>query len=292
MQTGKILAADSDGHHDFLEGAIARAFADAIEGALHLPGAGLDGGQRVGDGQPQVIVAMHADHCLIDVLHVVAQIADQRGILLRNGESNGVGDIDRVGPGVDGGLNNAGQELRLRARSILGRELDILHQRLCPFHALNGQPDDLLLGLLQFEFPMNGGGCQENMDSRPFAGGFDRGPGRVNVLRHAAGQPADDWALDFLSNSLHRLEVTAADHRKTGLDHIDVEPSQLAGDLHFFAQVHTGARALLAIAKRRIEDNYIVRHRMNGLSGEEWRKGSRHSPRPPERSLCRIMKGE
>ena len=71
----EVFAAGFDRHHDLLEGAIAGAFADAIEGALHLPGPGLDGGQRVGDGQPQVIVAMHADHCLVDVLHVVAQIA-------------------------------------------------------------------------------------------------------------------------------------------------------------------------------------------------------------------------
>ena len=74
--------------------------------------------------------------------------------------------------------------------------------------------------------------------------------------------------FDFLGDGLHRFEVTAAYHGKTGLDDVDVEPGQLAGDFHFFAQVHAGARALLAIAQRRIENNYIVRHRMNGLSGE------------------------
>ena len=75
LQAGKILAAGFDGHDDLLEGAIARAFADAVERALHLSRAGLDCGQRVGDGQPQVIVAMHADHGLIDAPHVVAQVA-------------------------------------------------------------------------------------------------------------------------------------------------------------------------------------------------------------------------
>ena len=136
---------------------------------------------------------------------------------------------------------------------------------------------------------MNGGGGQKDMDSSAFAGGFHGRTGRINVLRNASGEPADDWALDFLGDGLNRLEVAAADDGKTGLDHVDVEPSQLAGDFHFFAQVHAGARALLAIAQRRIENNYMVRHRMNGLSGEELRKGSRHSPRPPGNAAYAVL---
>ena len=117
------------------------------------------------------------------------------------------------------------------------------------------------------------------MDARAFAGGFDGGAGGIDVLGHAPGEPADDWALDFLGDGLHRLEVAIADDGKTRLDHIDVEPCQLAGDFHFLAQVHAGARALFAVAQRRIKNNYVVRHRMNWLSGGE-EKRSRGTTAP------------
>src|SRR5436305_15251924 len=50
-----------EGHGYFLEGGIAGALADAIDGAFNLTGAGADCGEGVGDRQPQVIMAMHAD---------------------------------------------------------------------------------------------------------------------------------------------------------------------------------------------------------------------------------------
>ena len=46
------------GHDDFFHRAIAGPLTDAIERTLDLAGAGLHGGQRVGDGQSQIIVAM------------------------------------------------------------------------------------------------------------------------------------------------------------------------------------------------------------------------------------------
>ena len=41
--------------------AVAGPFADAVDGAFDLPGAVLDGGQAVGDGQAQVVVAVDAE---------------------------------------------------------------------------------------------------------------------------------------------------------------------------------------------------------------------------------------
>src|SRR5256886_995608 len=54
-------------HHDLLECGVAGAFPDAVDRALHLAGAGLDAGERVGDREAQVVVTMGAEHHLIAV---------------------------------------------------------------------------------------------------------------------------------------------------------------------------------------------------------------------------------
>ena len=47
------------GHHGFLQGCVTGTLAQAIDGGADMGGAGTDGGQRVGGGEPEVIVRMH-----------------------------------------------------------------------------------------------------------------------------------------------------------------------------------------------------------------------------------------
>ena len=62
------------------------ALADAVYGDLYLARAVLDGGERVGDGEAEIVVAMHADHGLANIRHVVEEILDQRAELVRHGD--------------------------------------------------------------------------------------------------------------------------------------------------------------------------------------------------------------
>ena len=55
--------------------AVAGPLADAVDRAFDLPGAFLDGGQAVGDGQAEVVVAVDADDGLVDVADVLASDA-------------------------------------------------------------------------------------------------------------------------------------------------------------------------------------------------------------------------
>ncbi len=48
-------------HRDLLERRDARPLADAVDRALDLAGAGGDTGQRVRDGEPEVVVAVDGD---------------------------------------------------------------------------------------------------------------------------------------------------------------------------------------------------------------------------------------
>ena len=55
-----------------------------------------------------------------------------------------------------------------------------------------------------------------------------------------------------------RLEVARGGDREAGLDHVDTEPRQLVGDLELLLRVERDPRRLLAVAQRRVEDQYSV----------------------------------
>ena len=83
-------------HDDLFERGIAGPLAEAVDRAFDLARAGADGGQRIGDGQAEIVVAMDGDDRLVDVGHAVAQHGDQRGEFLGHRIADGVRDVDRA----------------------------------------------------------------------------------------------------------------------------------------------------------------------------------------------------
>ncbi len=90
--------------------------------------------------------------------------------------------------------------------------------------------------------------------------GATAAPAASMSLGHAAGQAGDDRAATSVAIWLDGVEIAVADDRETGLDDIDVEAGELAGDLHFFAEVHGRAGALFAVAQGGVEDDDFVGH--------------------------------
>ena len=95
------VVAGPDAHHHLFQRGVARPLADAVDGALHLAGAGVDGGHAVGYRQAQVVVAVDGDDRLVDVGHVLLDAADERLELVGDGVAHGIGDVDGGGPGGD-----------------------------------------------------------------------------------------------------------------------------------------------------------------------------------------------
>ncbi len=134
------------------------------------------------------------------------------------------------------------------------------------FDPFDGQAEDFVPRLVQFELAVDLGGGQEDVDAAAFAGGLDGLAGRVDVPRHATRQAADDGAFDLTGDGLDGCEIAVADDREAGLDDIDLQARQLPGDLQLFAQVHGSARALLAVAKGGVKDGYaIIFHIFGGV---------------------------
>ena len=126
VRVGMIeIVAGPQGHDDLFQRAVAGPLAQAVDRALDLPGAGLDGGQAVGHGHAQVVVAMDADHGLVDVGHAVAERLDDVVHVAGRGVAHRVGNVDRRGPGGDGRFDHLAEEIGLGAGGVLGRELDV-----------------------------------------------------------------------------------------------------------------------------------------------------------------------
>ena len=171
----------------------------------------------------------------------------------RRGVADRVGNVDRRRAGPDGRLDDFAQKIELGARGVLGRELDVVAVAGRPADAVHGPIDDFLFVHLELELAMDGAGGQKDVDARGIAvaQGF---PGAIDVFVVAAGQPADDRAVNVLGDLADRFEVARRGDRETGLDDVDAQVDQGLGDLQLLGQVHARAGRLLAVAERGVEN--------------------------------------
>ena len=70
-----------DGHHHFLQGGIAGALANAVDGYFYLPCSLLHAGHGIGRSHAQVVVAMCSDDGSVDIGHPVFQTGNDGSVL-------------------------------------------------------------------------------------------------------------------------------------------------------------------------------------------------------------------
>jgi hypothetical protein len=87
--------------------------------------------------------------------HRIVQVADQFTVLFRDRPTDRVRNIDGGGAGRDDGPANLDQEIGFGARTVLGRELDVVDVALGLLHAFDGQAHDLVARLTELEFTMD-----------------------------------------------------------------------------------------------------------------------------------------
>ena len=83
-------------------------------------------------------------HALVDAADGLLQVADDGGVWLGHRVADGVGDVERGRAGLDGLLDDLGEEIEFGAGGVLGRELDVLAALAGALDALDGPLDDLL----------------------------------------------------------------------------------------------------------------------------------------------------
>ena len=245
---GQAVGAHVHRHHHLFKRAVARPLADAVDRALDLPRTGLDRAQGVGHGEAQIVVAVDRDHRLVDVGHVVPDLADEVGELLGIGIAHRVRDVDGGGTSLNGALDAAEEEVGLGARGIHAAPLDIVGVAPGAGDALDHALVDLLGIELELVLAMQRRGADEGVDALAFRG-LERFAGAVDIALRGAGEPADHALLHALRDLVHGAEVALRRDREAGLDHVDAHAFQHLGDADLLLDVHRAAGGLLAVAR-------------------------------------------
>ena len=181
---------------------------------------------------------------------------DERPELGRDRVADGVRDVDRGRAGLDDRLVDLHEVVDVGARGVLGGELDlgVAAERLAavgdPLARL-GQGLVAVDAELVLEVDVARG--DEHVEVRPL-GDPDRLHGPLRVAVAAAREGGDGDALRLAGDPVDRLEVAGRGGREAGLDDVDVEPDELAGDLELLGRGQAGAGCLLAVPQRRVED--------------------------------------
>ena len=185
------------------------------------------------------------------------------------------GMLSVLGTRVDRGLVQLHQEVDVRPSGVLGAEFDLrvrAESLSAVGHPLRGGEQRLVARDSQLVLEVDVAAGDEDVQVRPFCNpkGFHRTL-RISVL--AAGEPGHRHAPGFAGDRLDRLELAGRGGRKAGLDHVDVEADELAGDLDLLGDREPGPGSLLAVAESRVEDPDRPRGNPKGR-----RRARGHSP--------------
>jgi hypothetical protein len=137
----------ADRHDDLLERAVPGALADAVDRDLDLARPVAHRLERVRDGEPEVVVAVHAqrDAALADGRDTPLELGDPVPEVVRERVADGVGDVDGRRTGLDGRRDDVDEELEVGARRVLRRELDVVREGLRHLDRTDRLLEDLVL---------------------------------------------------------------------------------------------------------------------------------------------------
>ncbi len=236
----EAIGAGVEQHHELLEGGVAGALADAVDRALHLAGAGDHAGERVGDGEAEIVVAVHRDDDVLQAGRELVERGEELRVLIGRGVADGIRDVDRRRPALDGDLEHLRGERRIRAGGIHRAELHVVDEALGLRDGRLGALEHVVARVAHLVLDVDVARGDERVDPRPRGiGECLASAGDVGGLR--AGQAADHGALDLTSDRLHGLEVAGARDREAGLDDVDPETGELLRDLELLAGVERDA---------------------------------------------------
>ena len=264
---------------------VAAALAEAVERALDLPRAGVDGGERVGDGVAGVVVGVDAeavagDAGLDDGAGDGADLVGQRAAV-------GVAEDDPAGAGVERGLQAGERVVGVRLPAV--EEMLGVEQRLA---ALGGDVGDRLAdgGEVLGELDAEGGGDVEVVgladegDGRR-AGVEDPGEhvvvlGRAPVaLGHAEG---GEGGVPERRRGGEEGVVGRIGAGPAALDVVEAEAVEGAGDGGLVVGGEVDALALLPVAEGGVEEGEALAGHAVDSVPSAWR--GRNRARAPTRS--------
>ena len=173
-------------------------------------------------------MAVSPEDYVVDSRDAGLDQAEDRGVLLRSGEANGVGDVDGGGPGLDGDGDHLEKELGVGSRAVFSGELDVFGEGAGEADRLGGLIEGLVAGDAELVLEMEVGGGEDEVDAVG-GSGLDGAGGRLNVFAFAASERGDAGAADLAGDGSDCLEVAFGGNGESGLEDIRAEDRDLVG---------------------------------------------------------------
>ncbi len=252
-QPAEVFGPRAQDHRHLLETRVSRPLADAIDAHLNLPRANLHAGQGVGDGEAEIVVAVHRHRDSLKRGNPLVQLAEETLELRRHRVPDGVGDVDGASALADGRAHDLGDECRVRASSVLARELDVGTQTARLPHRISGGGKHGCAVHPQLVRHVDVRRGNEGVNARR-AGIPHALPGHRDVFLIGAGKRGDRWPPHLARHGLDTQQVARRGNGKAGLDDVNTKSRELMRDFHLLAEVQVDARGLLPVAKGRIEE--------------------------------------
>ena len=249
----EVVGTGLERHNALLHRGVACALADAVDGALDLVNTGLNACQRVCNCHAEVVVHVAGQDYVLDTLGVLTQILDAGCVLLRDHVADGIRNVDGSSTGLDGGFNDAAQEVEVGAGRILSGELDVRTELLGEGYVVRYGFQHLIRCHLQLVLHVYRAGCQEGVNAGRLCTA-DGVPCRLDVLLTAARQRADGSAAHGISDCCDGSRITGRSSRKACFNDIYLEGFELLCNLDLLIQVHAAAGRLLTVTQRRIKN--------------------------------------
>ena len=175
-----------------------------------------------------------------------------------------IGEVDRGRAGLDCELHAARQIVDRRARCVHGAPFDVVDQVARLRHRRADDLEHLLLGLLHLVREVNRRCRYERVNTATFGVPYSFGGAR-NISGDGAGEPGNHGILAATGDFRDGFEIADRSDRKARLDDVDTHVVERLGNLQLFLERHRRARALLAVAQRRVEDENALF--VGGLGG-------------------------
>ena len=235
---------------------VARPLADAVDGALDLRRAGSDAGERVRDGEAEIVVAVDRE---LDVARAPgsARAGRRTAAAYSTGEviADRVGQVDDRRAGLDRRAAGLGEERAVGAGRVLGRELDLVgaarrrrrrtrRSARAPRGGVSPSLRSMCSALVAMKTWMRRRGapasaCGGGVDV-PFGRAGKRGDGRARRPRRDSG------------DALRNRRATRRRSRPRSCRRRAVRAC--ARDLGLLVRAQRDARRLLAVPQSRVED--------------------------------------
>ena len=229
---------------------------------LHLTRPVFHGGQGIGRGQTQIVVAVDRDDRPADVRHPREEQRDQIAELLGDGIAHRVGDVDRCRARGDDRFDHLAEITSIAPGRVHRREFHIPRVTAGMGDRRNGLLEDLGARLPELVFKVDVRRRDEGVDPGRRRPG-DGLPGAFDVGGVRPGERRDLTATDLPGDLLHRCKITVRRHRETCLDDIHAHFFELTGDPQLFVRVHARPGRLLAVPQRRVKNKNPLPFRLH-----------------------------